>query len=151
MLYIPPWLELLREEARTGVREVLGPEHNPRIIEYGTAVDLIVSTDEIPWCSDVINWLFMKLKMERTRSAAARSWLEYGISLKYAALGAICIFKRGGGWQPSKEVIDAPGHVGLLVDIVEPDTMTILGGNQGNRICEDVYPRNLLLDMRWPG
>jgi len=151
MLYIPPWLELARKEAAAGVREVLGDEHNPRIIEYGTAVDLIVTTDEVPWCSDFMNWLFMELDMERTRSARARSWLRHGISLRYAALGAICILKRGGGSQPGKDVIDAPGHVGLLVDMLEPKTVTILAGNQGNRVCEDVFPLDRLLDMRWPG
>ena len=151
MLYIPPWLELARKEARSGVREIPGPEHNPRIIEYGKAVHLDVSTDEIPWCSDFVNWLFMELKMERTKSARARSWLRWGIPLQHAALGAVCILKRGVGDQPGKEILHAPGHVGVLTDMLEPETVTILAGNQGNRVCEDVFPLSRLLEMRWPG
>jgi uncharacterized protein (TIGR02594 family) len=151
MLYIPPWLELARMEAKAGVREVLGPDHNPRIIEYGTAVDLIVSTDEVPWCSDFINWLFMELGEERTRSARARSWLRWGIPLQHAALGCVMVLKRGGGDQPGPEVIDAPGHVGLLVDKPEPDTVTIIAGNQGNRVCEQQFHVERILGMRWPG
>ena len=150
MIYVPPWLELMQKEARSGVREIAGAEHNPRIIEYGKAVDLHVSTDEIPWCSDVMNWVFMQLRMARTRSARARSWLAWGISLQIPALGAVCVLKRGGGNQPGKDVIAAPGHVALLVDMLEPDTVTLLAGNQGDRICEQVFPVERLLDMRWP-
>lgn len=151
MLYIPPWLELARKEARSGVREIPGAEHNPRIIEYGKAVTLDVRTDEVPWCSDFVNWLFMELAMERTRGANARSWLEWGIRLEVAALGAVCVLSRGGGQQPGRDVIDAPGHVGVLTDMLEPGTVTILAGNQGDRVCEDVFPLSRLLDMRWPG
>jgi len=151
MLYIPPWLRTMQREARAGVREIPGAEHNPRIIEYGRAVDLTVTDDEIPWCSNLVNWVFKELGMERTRSARARSWLKWGIPLQHAALGAVCVFSRGGGDQPGKDVIAAPGHVGLLVDMLEPETVTIQAGNQGNRICEDVFPLWRLLDMRWPG
>jgi len=151
MLYIPPWLRTLQREARAGVREIPGSEHNPRIVEYGRAVDLTVTTDEIPWCSNVINWSFWQLSMKRTRSARARSWLKWGISLQHAALGAVCVFSRGVGPQPGRDVIEAPGHVGLLVDMLEPETVTILAGNQGDRICEQVFPVARLLAMRWPG
>ncbi len=151
MLYIPPWLRTMQREARAGVREIPGPEHNPRILVYGKSVTYTVTTDEIPWCSNLVNWCFMELEMERTRSAAARSWLMWGIPLQHAALGAVCILKRGGGDQPGKDTIDAPGHVGLLTDMLEPETVTIMAGNQGNRICEDVFPLDRLLDMRWPG
>jgi len=151
MLYIPPWLELARAEARIGVREIPGEGHNPHIVTYGTAVGLYVTTDEIPWCSNFINWLFMQLDMRRTASARARSWLEWGIPLSHPALGCVVILQRGGGDQPGKDVIEAPGHVGLLVDRIEPDRVTLLGGNQGNRVCENTYLEDRVLDYRWPG
>jgi uncharacterized protein (TIGR02594 family) len=149
--YVPPWLELARQEARMGVKEIPGEEHNAHIVTYGTAVGLYVTTDEVPWCSNFVNWIFMQLEMKRTASARARSWLEWGIPLQNPALGAVVVFKRGTGPQPGKDVIEAPGHVFLLTDMLEPGTVTGIGGNQGNRVCERTYSLDDVLDIRWPG
>jgi len=150
MIYIPPWLALAQEEARNGVVELPGGAHNPRIIEYGQAVDLFVTSDEIPWCSNFVNWLFWQLDMKRTRSARARSWLETGARLTSPALGCIAICSRGPSPQPGPEVIEAPGHVTLFTDLPEPGMFSGLGGNQSNRVCERNYPLASVLGWRWP-
>jgi uncharacterized protein (TIGR02594 family) len=150
MIYVPPWLRLAEDEMNRGVQERPGGAHNPRIIEYGTAVSLNVTTDEVPWCSNFINWLMRELSIDRTHSARARSWLLYGQRLTYPALGCVVVMKRGGPGQPGPDVIAAQGHVGLLTAMPEPGRMTILGGNQSNRVCEKTYPLSLMLDMRYP-
>jgi len=150
MIYIPSWLESAIFEMRKGITEIPGEGHNPRILEYGTAVDLTVTTDEIPWCSNFVNWVFMDLEMERTRSARARSWLRWGDRLTVPALGCVVILQRGTGEQPGPEVIDAPGHVGLLTGMDEPGTVTLIGGNQSNKVCERTYPFSRVLAMRYP-
>jgi uncharacterized protein (TIGR02594 family) len=150
MLYIPPWLRLAQQEAMMGREEIHGPLHNSHILNYGKAVTHSVTTDEIPWCSNFINWLFMQLDMPRTGSAMARYWLEWGIPLTSPALGCVAILSRGPLPQPGKEVIEAQGHVGLLTDMLEPNSVTLLGGNQGDKVCERTYPLDQLLDLRWP-
>ena len=150
VIYLPPWLELARAEAKVGRKEILGVQHNAQIVNYGEAVSLNITDDEIPWCSNFINWLFMELDMERTASARARSWLEWGIPLCEPAMGCVVILKRGPGNQPGKDVIAAPGHVGLLTDMLEPDSVTLLGGNQSNQVCERTYSLDRVLDYRWP-
>jgi uncharacterized protein (TIGR02594 family) len=151
MLYLPPWLRLAQQEAMMGREEIHGSFHNSHIVAYGKAVGLFVTDDELPWCSNFINWLFLQLDMKRTDSARARSWLEWGIPLQNPALGAVCVLSRGPGVQPGKNIIEAPGHVGLLTDMLVPDSVTLLGGNQGNRVCERTYSLDRVLDLRWPG
>lgn len=151
MLYVPPWLEIARQECRTGVVEIPGSDHNARILEYGKAVDLIVTTDEIHWCSNFVNFCMEQADIRCTRSARARSWLQWGIPLQVPALGCIAIFQRGRGRQPDKTVIDAPGHVFIMTDLPEPGLIAGIGGNQRDKVCETTYTLDRLLDLRWPG
>ncbi len=151
MIYTPPWLERAREVAQLGVLEIPGPEHHPLILEFGKAVNLEVTTDEIPWCSNFVNWCFAECDLLGTHSARARSWLHWGTPLPMdnPAFGCVVITKRGGSGQPGKDVIDAKGHVGFLIDIPTPTEVTLLGGNQSNQVCERTYPIERVLDYRW--
>ncbi len=153
MIYCPPWLELAIEDAKRGVMEVPGPEHHPRIVEMHSHTTLNASawTDEVPWCSSAIClWIDdCGLGLHSTKSAAARSWLRWGIHITVPALGAITVMKRGGGGQPGANVLDAPGHVGLFIDQPTPNEMTILGANQNNSVSERTYPMDRVLGYRW--
>ena len=152
MNHIPPWLKVAESIARRGVLEVPGGQHNSDILDFGRAVDLAVTTDEIPWCSNFVNYCFMQCDIERTRSAAARSWLKWGVRLplEYPALGAVCVMKRGGGNQPGRDVIRAKAHVGFFIGRPSPWEVTVLSGNQNNSVCERNYPIGLVIDYRWP-
>lgn len=143
----PAWLE--RAHAELGVEEIPGSEHNPRIIEYGKAVTLKVTTDEIFWCSNYVNWSFMGI-CDRTRSAMARSWLRWGIALGYPAIGCVGVLKRGGGKQPGPELIEAPGHVGFFMGYDDNGWVRLLNGNVGDKVCITAYPPERVLGFRWP-
>ena len=88
----PSWLIIA--EGELNVREIPGSTHNPRIVEYHQATSLKATTDEVPWCASFVNWCLLKAEQPRTRSAAARSFLDYGLQLDEPWLGRIAIFQR---------------------------------------------------------
>jgi uncharacterized protein (TIGR02594 family) len=124
-----------------GVLERPGPESHPLIQWWlslcGFGLD---AEDAIAWCSAFVNGIAWELRIPRTKSAAARSWLTIGhsVDLFNATAGFdVVVLKRGEGAQPGPEVINAPGHVGFFAGI-EPGSdegaVFVLGGNQKNSV-----------------
>jgi uncharacterized protein (TIGR02594 family) len=147
----PPWLEVARAEL--GVSEVAGAAHNPRILMYHSATTLHATADEVAWCSSFVNWCMQRAGVAGTRSAAARSWLQWGTPLSVPRVGAVMIYSddaRGG----------SAGHVGFFVvprgfhpmPWIRTDRTfdEILGGNQRNQVCVQPRPRQKLIGIRWP-
>lgn len=136
---LPPWIQIARREL--GVKEVRGGE-NPRIIEYHKTTTLKATEDEVAWCSSFMNWVMMKCGMERSHSAAARSWLGYGTRLPGYRKYAICVIKRGNNsWQ---------GHVFLAMDR-KNGMIRGLGGNQSDSVSETAwFSESLVLGYMWP-
>jgi uncharacterized protein (TIGR02594 family) len=133
------WLEIAQKEI--GVKEVYGGNDNPRIIEYHTKTSLKAQGDETAWCSSFVNWCIDKAGMKGTNSAAARSWLAWGVRIPSYRKGCIVVLKRGtSSWQ---------GHVGFAVD-KKFGFVKILGGNQSNAVNEKWYPSYKVLGYRWP-
>lgn len=151
MIYAPPWLEVARIDAQLGVLEIPGVEHHPAILMYHSYTTLKATTDEVPWCSSFVNYCIAVtgLDLKPTRSAAARSWLLWGIRIDIPAFGCVAILKRGGADQPGPEVRDAQGHVGFFIDMPTRNEVLILGGNQSNQVCERIYPADRVLGYRW--
>src|SRR4051812_47905079 len=102
---IPRWLVLASQEL--GVSEVVGLDHNKRILEYHSVTSLHAETDEVPWCSSFVNWCMKNSMIRGTYSAAARSWLSWGYECE-PIHGCITILERG------KD--GTSGHVGFLVE-----------------------------------
>jgi len=136
---VPPWH--LAAQNEIGVREIAGPVDNPRIVEYHKATTLKASDDETPWCSSFVCWCLEVSGIKSTRSAAARSYLQFGkpVKLSEARVGDIVVFKRGNnGWS---------GHVCFFVKY-ENGYLHCLGGNQDNRVKIGVYGTGQLLGIR---
>ena len=136
----PLWYRIALREMHTGVDEIRGDDHTPRIIEYHAATSLSATTDETPWCSSFVNWCMMKSGEDRTNSAAARSWLRWGSPLDDPQLGCVVIFSRPP--NPSS------GHVAFFVRS-EARRVWVLGGNQSNQVNIASYPEDRLLGYRW--
>lgn len=138
----PNWIIIA--EGELGVKEIPGKENNPRIVEYHSTCTLKAGDDETSWCSAFVNWVFYKLGMGRTKSAAARSWLDWGITIDQPEYGCVAIFTRG----------NSPiyGHVGFYVgdDPNNKDKILVLGGNQGDEVCIKSFPKSMLLGYRKP-
>jgi uncharacterized protein (TIGR02594 family) len=118
-----PWMKIALNEE--GIKEVKGGKHNPRILEYGFAVSLKVTTDELFWCSNFVNWVFMKMKMIRTKSAAAISWLNWGLELEEPIYGCVMVddYKNG------------HGHVAFFIRKLSESANGVFGGNQSDQVC----------------
>jgi uncharacterized protein (TIGR02594 family) len=147
----PRWLQLARGEAMRGVKEKAGVQINDqRILWYHDTTTLDAQTDEVPWCSSFVNWCMKEAGIERTKSAMARSWLEWGRVIHEPAHGCVIILKRGGGNQPGPDVVKAPGHVGFYVGHGCSSEVLVLGGNQANAVNVRPYSEDRVLGYRWP-
>ena len=134
----------------TGLREVPGQGDNPQILAMLKLDDTWPEHDEVPWCSAFMNYVAWLLRLPRSKSLRARSWLAIGrpIHITEAEAGFdVVILKRGGGDQPGPEVLKAPGHVGLFAGLESPDVL-MLGGNQGDTVSISRYPISRVLGVR---
>src|SRR5512138_3265083 len=123
--------------------EVAGRRHNARILEYHSATRLRATEDEVAWCSSFACWCMEQAGVPSTRSAAARSWLEWGEPLDAPRPGAVAVFTRGA--NPNQ------GHMGFVIGAEATGDIWLLGGNQDNAVSVKLYPRGRLLGLRWPG
>lgn len=136
----PEWL--LVAEKELGVCEIPGPKDNPRIKEYQKSVpEQKEFRDEIPWCSSFVNWVFQQVGIEGTGKATARSWLHWGLHIDKPKFGCVVVMRRGDTWQ---------GHVGLYLGSTTPDTIRVLGGNQGNKVSIINQKVSSVIGYRWP-
>jgi len=148
----PEWLSVAYQELRRGVREVPGPAHNPRILEYHQATTLKATTDEVPWCAAFVGWALSEAHVKPTGSAAARSYLTWGVGVSpvHPPLGAVMVLKRGGASQPGPEVLDAQGHAGFFFGHGQPGEFLLLSGNTGDALTLEKFSVHRLLGVRWP-
>ena len=124
-----------------GTKEIAGDADNQRIIEYHATTTLKATSDEVSWCSSFVNWCVIQAGLKGTNSAAARSWLKWGMPVDLPQEGDIVIFKRGTN--------PASGHVGFYVRTLG-DNVYVLGGNQSNTVKISVYKRGDVLGYRRP-
>lgn len=126
-----------------GISEITGPNHNDRILQYSDDIGISwINDDETPWCSVFMNWVAMKSGVKRSRSAAARSWLNVGFSVDNPEPGDIVVYWRG---NPNSH----QGHVGIFFGYSSDKTrIYTLGGNQNNSVSISAYPAERVLDFR---
>jgi uncharacterized protein (TIGR02594 family) len=133
-----------------GTKEVQGTSSNPQVLAMLRLEDASIQDDATAWCSAFVNYIAWLLRLPRSKSLAARSWLSVGeaVELNYAQVGFdVVILKRGEGAQPGPEVLDAPGHVGFYAG-VDGDNVLLLGGNQGDQVSVASFPQSRILGIR---
>jgi uncharacterized protein (TIGR02594 family) len=139
-------MEIVRAEE--GVTEYSLPgQHNKRIIEYHSTTTLKATTDETAWCSSFVNWVMKEAGYRGTKSAAAKSWLDWGVTLDSPRVGAIIVV--------FSEKMKKRGFTGFHVTFWLSASAThvkLLGGNQGNFVKESNYPLSEweIKGYRWP-
>ena len=128
-----------------GIKELSIEKHDHPLIQWWLSLcgfDLS-APDETPWCSAFVNGIAWELRLPRSKSAAARSWLTVGTPIAPPAVAVVgydvVVLQRGSGEQPGPEVISAPGHVGFFAGY-DRGNILILGGNQGNQISIQPFP-----------
>lgn len=136
-MFPPSWYR----EAQTyvGLREIHGAQHAPAILKMWTAIRAPFTDDETPWCAAFVGSCLEKVGVKSSRSAAARSYLKWGVPLAKPAIGAILVFSRG----------PANGHVGFYAG-EDSGAYHVLGGNQGDEVNVTRLAKDRLLGIRWP-
>jgi uncharacterized protein (TIGR02594 family) len=137
-----------------GIREIPGSTDNPQVLAMLRLDAQWPLGDEVPWCSAFINYVCWLLRLPRSKSLMARSWLGVGTAIGFdeAKPGFdIVILRRLGTDQPGPDVLDAPGHVGFFSGFVNPEELeqvAILGGNQGDSVSVAMYGTHRILGIR---
>ena len=125
-----------------GVGELAGEDH-PLIQWWHSLCSLGNNQpDETPWCSSFVNGVAWELRLPRSKSAAARSWLAVGtvIPLSAAAPGwDVVVLSRGSD--------PASGHVGFYAG-QDGTNVHVCGGNQGNAVSVASFPVDRVLGVR---
>ena len=141
-MIVPSWYQWARHEI--GTREIPGPDHEKRVLEYWALgkVPLDVRDDEVPWCAAFVNAALESSGLPGSRSGRARSfYVGHDFVPSDARTGAIVVLSSDRGV--------ASGHVGFLSG-VGSGRLVLLGGNQGNRVCEAPFDAKKLIVMLWP-
>ena len=135
-----------------GIQEIPGKQDNPQILAMLKLDGEWPEHDEVPWCSAFVSYIAWLLRLPRSKSLRARSWLGVGtpVDLAAALVGFdVAILQRGDGHQPGPEVIDAPGHVGFFAGVEEwSGDVLVLGGNQGDSVSVRSFDRERILGVR---
>jgi uncharacterized protein (TIGR02594 family) len=125
-----------------GTKEVRGTSDSPLILAMLRLDGGWPDHDEVPWCSAFVNYIAWLLRLPRSKSLAARSWLDVGtpIWLQDAEVGFdVVVFDRGAN--------PAAGHVGFFGGLFTDGVMA-LGGNQGNMVSVRLFPRTRVIGVR---
>lgn len=133
-----------------GMKEVSGTASNPAVLAMLRLDDTWPEDDSVPWCSAFTNYVAWLLRLPRSKSLRARSWLQVGMPVlwKDVAIGFdVVVLSRGKGQQPGPDVIDAPGHVGFFAGACSGQVM-VLGGNQSDAVNVRAYPQTRVLGIR---
>lgn len=140
MMTGPQWLNLARAEL--GTKEIPGPPSNPTVEQYyAEAAGGKAYSDDVPWCAAFVGAMLARSSREPSGSLLAKSYLDWGAKLAEPIPGAIAVFSRGKhSWQ---------GHV-AIVESVGKNTVTVIGGNQGDAVTRARYPKSKVLGYRWP-
>lgn len=134
-----------------GLKELAGGKDNGFIAwAHSLCGDGEQLPDEVPWCSAFLNAICWMLRLPRSKSALARSWLSVGLPIVLAQAKAghdVVILKRGAEPQPGPENLTAPGHV-FLFGSEDGTRIMGVGGNQGDAVTLGSFPITSILGIR---
>lgn len=116
---------LLEAYKLIGIKEIVGKDHNPKILEWakGLGLEKTYTNDEIPWCGLFIAHCCRLASLAVVVNPLwAKNWNNFGTRQTIAMLGDVLVFSRETG-----------GHVGIYVGEDEK-CYHVLGGNQSNQV-----------------
>ena len=145
-----PWMQIA--EAELGIHEDSLPGHNnQRILEYHKTTTLKATTDEVAWCSSFVNWVMTRAGYHGTNSALAKSWLDWGGTLRAPKVGAITVIRKKGATSDVATGSTTGFHVAFYVSST-PTHIRLLGGNQGDQVKYSSFPMSTyeVKGNRWP-
>ena len=131
---------LLKAIELFGTTEIVGPKHNPVIMDWARETNLKQYTnDEIPWCGLFIAIIMKRANREVVKDPLwARNWAKFGVKVDQPMLADVLVFQRETG-----------GHVGLYIG-EDKTSYHVLGGNQGNTVSIVRIEKSRLIASRRP-
>jgi uncharacterized protein (TIGR02594 family) len=134
----PPWI--VEGMKHIGLSEIHGSQHNPAILRWWSLIRAPFTDDETPWCAGYVGGVLESVGIQSTRSAWARSYLNWDVRLNHPVKGCVVVFERG----------PQSGHVGFAVGRDSRGNLMVLGGNQGDVVSIKPFPLSRVLGYRWP-
>ena len=134
----PIWLRIAR--GYLGQREIAGAKHNPLILRWWQRIRAPFTDDETPWCAGFVGGVLEEAGIKSSRSAAARSYVNWGLRLAKPVVGCIVVLERGPGH----------GHVFFLLGRDARGNLVGLGGNQGNKVSIAPFDPKRVIATVWP-
>jgi uncharacterized protein (TIGR02594 family) len=136
----PAWLFLAR--SYLGTTEIPGAKHNSTIVQWWKDIRSAIRDDETPYCAAFVGAMLERSNIRSTRSAAARSYLAWGVPVSVPVLGCIVVYSRPGcAWC---------GHVGFVVGLDSHGNIMTLGANQKNTVCIKAFAPERVLGYFLP-
>ena len=132
-----------------GIKEIPGHQDNPQILAMLKLDNNWPENDETPWCSAFVNYVAWLLRLPRSKSLMARSWLNVGtpVELNGAKVGFDVVILSRGKDSPGPDVLNAPGHVGFYAG-QHLGNVILLGGNQGDAVTIKPFENTRILGIR---
>lgn len=125
-----------------GQKEISGPTHNERILEYQEMTGLNFGNDEVAWCSIFANWVALQANLPMSNKPNARSWLDVGHKTNWPQPGDIVVFWR-------ENINSWKGHVGFFLGYTKSNkSIYCLGGNQNDEVNIQTYPLDKIIEFR---
>jgi uncharacterized protein (TIGR02594 family) len=132
----PEWIDIARNDL--GNPESLGPNDSPFIRKMLAKVNGLWLKGQ-PWCGSVMAFWMQQCGIPYPKDFyRAKAWASWGTACG-AVTGAIVVFERTGG-----------GHVGICVGKDDKGNLIVLGGNQGDKVCERAFDPARVMAYRWP-
>lgn len=124
-----------------GLKEVPGKAYNAQILGMLQLDQRWPENDEVPWCSAFINYVCWLLRLPRSKSLAARSWLDVGIPIELEDA------------EPDYDVVvlsrNSGGHVGFFASSDNSKKLVyLLGGNQSDSVSITSFDAERILGVR---
>lgn len=134
----PKWVKEARKFI--GLTETKGSVHTPEIVQFWKDIKRGgIKDDETPWCAAFVGAMLERVGIRSSRFESAKSYLQWGETLKEPILGCIVVFSRSGG-----------GHVGFVVGKDSKGNLLVLGGNQSDQVNIRAFSRERVVGYRWP-
>lgn len=135
------WIRLAK--SCLGLKEIHGPQTNPLIQHWWKGIHSQFTDDETAWCAAFVGGILEDCGYVSSRSAAARSYENWGKKLPLPCVGCIVVFWRGSPDSPT-------GHVGFVVGKDKLGNLMVLAGNQGDEVSIKPFSLSRVVAYRWP-
>jgi uncharacterized protein (TIGR02594 family) len=124
-----------------GETPIPGAGANKRILDFIAATTYPDKTsDEVPWCSAFLVYIFQRCGINTTANAAALSWMQCGTSTDQPRVGDVVVLR----WEDTNGV---HAHVGLFIRETA-NGVYVLAGNQDNTVDIALWKKRSVLSYR---